>query len=413
MTAVPNIINVETIPVIDWIKSALSQSSILPPDKVYLNGYSARPEVKEAIESLAIAHKAGGAKAAQTAWNEQVARYIPDIAEVINRPRLIFHISELEKRPPVRWLIEGEIPERSTSVIFGAPEAGKSFQAVDYSAQIAQQYPIVYIAGEGGSGYYARYAAWLKHNGHKKAGHFHIIDRPVQMLDDRQVSWLIEESRPIKPVLIVIDTLSRCMVGGDENQQKDMGLFIAACDRIRMELDCAVLIVHHTGKSGESERGSSVLRGAADSMISVSNTEGLIKIECAKTKDGKHFPTRYCKRLTVEVVQNGETLTSCVLEAWQRVKSDPNELTANQYRILESLASELFSEGVKAPDLKIASQVDRSSFYTAINSLIRRGLVKKLGKGARLDPFVITPQGRQLISRAVNYNPSIDNGLSL
>lgn len=405
MSAAPNILPVETITVTDWIKKALSSDSILPISSVHLNGYGERAEVKEALESLALAHKAGGAQSANVAWKEQVSKAVPDIADIVNRPKLIFHISELESRPPVRWLIEGEIPERAISVVFGPPEAGKSFLAVDYSAQISLEQPIIYIAGEGGSGYYARYKAWLNHTGRKKPGQFNIVDRPIQMLNPQQVAWFIEEARHIRPVLVVIDTLSRCMVGGDENQQKDMGLFIASCDQIRLELDCAVMIVHHTSKSGDNERGSSVLRGAADSMVQVSNTEGLIKIESSKTKDGKHFATRYCRRLEVAVEQNGEMLTSCVLEAWNRVKVDPNELSQNQYRILESLASELFAEGVKAPDLKIASGVDRSSFYTAINSLIKRGFVNKLGRGARLDPFIITAQGIMAVRKTVNSSP--------
>lgn len=405
MTAAPNILPAQTVTVTEWIKAALTSDVLVPTSAVFLNGYGERAEVREAIESIAIVHKQGGNKAVATAWKDHIARVVPDIAAIVDRPKLIFHISELESRPPVRWLIEGEVPERALTVIFGAPEAGKSFLAVDYGGQIAREKPIVYIAGEGGSGYFARYKAWLNHNGHKKTGQFHIVDRPIQMLNANQVAWFIEEARAIRPAVVIIDTLSRCMVGGDENQQKDMGLFIAACDQIRLELDCAVIIVHHTGKAGDNERGSSVLRGAADSMIQVSNAEGLIKIESSKTKDGKHFLTRYCRRMEVAIEQNGEKLTSCVLEAWNRVKTDPNELTPNQFRILESLASELFSEGVKAPDLKAACNVQGSSFYTALNSLVKRGFAKKIGRGARLDPIIITPTGMAAVRKSVNSSP--------
>jgi RecA-family ATPase len=51
----------------------------------------------------------------------------------------------------------------------------------------------------------------------------------------------------------VIDTLARSMAGGDENAAKGVGEFIAAIDRLRG--DHAALVVHHTGKDGDRERG--------------------------------------------------------------------------------------------------------------------------------------------------------------
>ena len=55
-----------------------------------------------------------------------------------------------------------------------------------------------------------------------------------------------------RPALIIVDTLARCMVGGDENSAKDMGLFIAHADALRKETGATVLIIHHTGKNGRA-----------------------------------------------------------------------------------------------------------------------------------------------------------------
>ena len=42
-----------------------------------------------------------------------------------------------------------------------------------------------------------------------------------------------------------------------------MGAFVAGLDRIRAEYPCAQEVVHHTGKNGIVERGSTALAGAA------------------------------------------------------------------------------------------------------------------------------------------------------
>jgi hypothetical protein len=152
-----------------------------------------------------------------------------------------------------------------------------------------------------------------------------------------------------------------------------------------------------------------VLRGAADMMIAVTNEEGIIKIACGKSKDSKPFMHRYCRLQEIDIVQNNIPVTSAVLEAWQRVKVDAKDLTPNQARILECLASEIFSQGVRASDLKGYSNVSGSSFYTALNSLLKKGYAKKLGKGASIDPVIITHIGMDWIRDKSKINPEESN----
>jgi RecA-family ATPase len=53
---------------------------------------------------------------------------------------------------------------------------------------------------------------------------------------------------------------------GDENSAKDMGRLIDQVEWLKKNLGAAALIIHHTGKDGLRERGSSVLRAVADVM---------------------------------------------------------------------------------------------------------------------------------------------------
>jgi hypothetical protein len=69
----------------------------------------------------------------------------------------------------------------------------------------------------------------------------------------------------LRPSLVIIDTLARCMPGLDENSARDAGLVIEGLSRLAAACpSAAILIVHHTGKSGGGMRGSSALLGGVD-----------------------------------------------------------------------------------------------------------------------------------------------------
>jgi RecA-family ATPase len=48
--------------------------------------------------------------------------------------------------------------------------------------------------------------------------------------------------------LVIVDTLSRAMAGGNENSPEDMTAIVGNCDRIRAATGAHVCIVHHSGK---------------------------------------------------------------------------------------------------------------------------------------------------------------------
>ena len=70
-----------------------------------------------------------------------------------------------------------------------------------------------------------------------------------------------------------MDTISRVLPGADENLQKDMTIFVAACDAVRQAFKCCVTGVHHTSRSGNL-RGSTVFEGAADFILMIERESG-------------------------------------------------------------------------------------------------------------------------------------------
>jgi hypothetical protein len=100
------------------------------------------------------------------------------------------------------------------------------------------------------------------------------------------------ESMPVKPKLIIIDTLARATPGMDENCAGDMSRFISTCDYMKRNFGCAVLIVHHTGhRESNRARGSSALKGAMDFEIktTIDRRKSLITLDCTKMRDGAEF----------------------------------------------------------------------------------------------------------------------------
>jgi hypothetical protein len=230
----------------------------------------------------------------------------------------IYTIEQLLRLEPPSWLIEDVLPLGGLCALYGVPGGGKSFIALDMALSIAagvhwqghttKKGYVVYVSAEGGSGISKRVAAWLDYHHVSNTNPFLLsfvvstisvhpdskdIDAVIEQTVHRQdYQELLEahlapgESAP--PLFVIVDTLARCFVG-DENQQEDMGAFIAGLDHLREEHDATVLVVHHTNKMGDEERGSSAFRGACDAMLSIKVSDGHKYLKCSKQKDAEEF----------------------------------------------------------------------------------------------------------------------------
>jgi hypothetical protein len=166
------------------------------------------------------------------------------------------------------------------------------------------------------------------------------ITEPVNLLQSGDVAALLSALRglPDPPILLIVDTLARCMLGGDENSARDMGIAIGALDAIRAALGCAMIVVHHTGKSAETERGSSALRAAADTMFSLKRDGELLTVVIDKQKnavDGGELRGRLVR------IELPDGTSSCMVDADS--SSTPTTLGESARKALRALA-ELFDE---------------------------------------------------------------------
>jgi hypothetical protein len=216
----------------------------------------------------------------------------------------MFSTAEMMALPPPTWLIDSIIPSGGLVGLYGPPGVMKSFVAADIALSVAagglwqghevtRGYPL-YVCAEGSAGMGKRIKGWLQYRGLKpsQARAAWLTESVPVYADSDGMHRVIEriEEAEVVPDLIVIDTLARCF-DGDENQQADMGRFVAGVDRLRKEYDATVLVVHHTRLDGDRERGNTAFRGAADAMISLKREKGKLLLSCNKQKDAEEFDT--------------------------------------------------------------------------------------------------------------------------
>lgn len=269
-------------------------------------------------------------------------------------------IDEVMNRPPPTWLIDRHIPDKSVGFLYSEPGVGKSFLALDMALTVAHgldqwhgdpvkhsaEAAVVYIASEGSFDMGNRLKAW--HKAKQNSGYaqrFYLIEQTINFMNADDVARLLRtlaSVSPAKPVLVVVDTVSRALPGADENLQKDMTLFVRACDAVRDAYSCAVLGIHHAGKSGDM-RGSTVLLGAGDFVFRLARKKGATigTLTCEKQKaapDGWDEPYRFDvvrlegdeSSLVVERAENGigpsvaltPDVSASVLEAMRKAWDD-------------------------------------------------------------------------------------------
>jgi hypothetical protein len=216
-------------------------------------------------------------------------------------PIPVLSIADLRALPARKYIIDGWIFEDSLGFVYGDPGCGKSFLILDWLLHLAYKMPtwhgvpikspgpILYILQEDERGLINRIDAFKRHYGLvDDPEDFDIITLPLSFLNEACVDAVVQTVQALNKDyrLIPVDTVSRVLPGADENLQKEMTLFITACERIRAVFRSTVIGVHHTSKSGDM-RGSTVFRGAGEFVYKLEKEKGVkpIKVTCEKLKN--------------------------------------------------------------------------------------------------------------------------------
>ena len=216
-------------------------------------------------------------------------------------PRQLLNIESWDdiEDEPVEWLIDNVLPKRAFCALYGPPGSYKSFVALDIAEAVATGRPwmgrevqaagaVLYICGEGFGGIGARIKACKMHNRTQSGAEIYVIRAAINMRSSAEdfdllvasIKDLVERTG-VQFELVQIDTLARAFGGGNENNSEDMGAFIHNAGRIQRMLNCAMMVLHHSGKDAtKGLRGHSSLLGAVDTQLE------LLKIDATPNSSG-------------------------------------------------------------------------------------------------------------------------------
>lgn len=232
--------------------------------------------------------------------------------------------------------VEGLLGVGASSLIYGPSNVAKTFEVLDLCACIATGRPfrdelevdqgaVLILALEGRGGMLNRLEALRRRELITAETPLFLSFDHVELTTGTYGQRVAETCRKIEREdgvsfkLIVIDTLSRAMAGGDENSGRDMMIAVGEIDLIRGETGAHVMIIHHTGKDEtRGARGSSTLRAAVDTEIELSRPEGSL-ITTARVTKQRDFQIGPPMPFSLEVVElgvdrRGNPITSCVVK---------------------------------------------------------------------------------------------------
>ncbi|WP_287916640.1 AAA family ATPase [Comamonas sp.] len=323
-------------------------------------------EIKTATLQMFLNEVGGGIAPPEPEDDFEVWDKVDEPAQSVQRWRFL-SIEDVESLPPPRWLIPGMLTEGSLAAIYGAPESGKSFLAVDISMAIAggvdwhgrkvEHGGVLYIAAEGAPGLGKRFRAWKADKcAQGRRFDLHLMRDDLNLAAEKDggvrtfAQAMADELGSLR--LVVIDTLNQTAAGADENSAKDMGRYIASMKRLRDATGAAVVVVHHSGKDlSKGMRGSTALLGAMDTTIEVERaTDGRSLVATVKKqKDAERDPPM---RFNLEKVGDSLVLRPTVMA------DAPSDFAGGMDPILE-LARQAADERSGSIALKELAQIIR------------------------------------------------------
>jgi AAA domain len=281
--------------------------------------------------------------------------------------RLLFD-EDLQRRPPLRWLVKGVMPQVGIGAIFGQSGTFKSFLTLDLLAHISngrewfghrvKAAPAVYVPFEGQGGIPNRVKAWRLAQAAQRSSealfsvvppndirsNIAVIMDPINLRDqaDRECLVATLVGNGWAGGVLCIDTLAHASAGIDENSSA-MGEMITLFQELQSRLGGVILLIHHSGKNASrGMRGWSGLHAAMDFVIECERPEdsaGLLgEFVLTKVKDdtnGIRTPFKL-QSVQIGVDEDGDYVSSLVV--WP-LETDGDE-TDNPFKTVADEAAE-------------------------------------------------------------------------
>lgn len=196
---------------------------------------------------------------------------MPDLVE--------YSLDDLLSAPPLEWWVDGILPKGGLTLIAGTGGVGKSALLVDMSLRMAADRSfldthatriarVLYVAGEGVSGYGQRFQAAQKEHGIRvPADSIRLVADGFKLSDARQVERLTKRITEGRFDVVILDTLSSLSTIESENDNAEAArLMNAARSLVAGRPGASVIVVHHVNKESGTLRGASAFRDNVDAV---------------------------------------------------------------------------------------------------------------------------------------------------
>jgi hypothetical protein len=256
-----------------------------------------------------------------------VERFPLSIANPVQKK--FYSLDDLANLPAPKWLIRDVFEANSLVMLAGPAASFKSFLLIDWLLSLVcgrdwcgrktVQSKVAYVLGEGKASLFKRIQAWIAHNKPTAAElesirlNFRVTFDVPQLASKASVDNFLNNLmvEDFQPTVVAIDTFARSAVGLDENDARDVGLWIEQADRLR-QLGYCVIFLHHTKKNtefGVQYRGSTAIQGAMDTAMTLVRDTSYCTLTVTKQKDHDEGPQMRFRRILV----GGHDEGSCVL----------------------------------------------------------------------------------------------------
>jgi len=255
---------------------------------------------------------------------KSVGRYpTPELTITDDKPTQIklLTMEELVNRPAARWLIPNLIPDAGLGLLVSAPAAGKSFFLLELAQSICRGCPVfgdpallpersgwvLALLPEASASWGGRTQAFLDYHEVQLSDDFTCCIQPNNLADTDTWSAVMQTisaeigRRGEPPVLVIVDTLSASIPGLDENQQAAITPLMSNLQAL-VSTGICVIVAHHPSKAGGDYRGSSVLAGSCDWMISIVKTGNVREFRARKLRDAREIDN-----IAFEIIPHGES----------------------------------------------------------------------------------------------------------
>jgi hypothetical protein len=333
------------------------------------------------------------------ARHDAARKYQPGTLTQTGGLRLVMY-GDLDPAPRKDWVIADFLGAGELSCIAAAPGSGKSALATDMAGTVAAGRPwfgrhvkgggVLYVAAERAALVERRFAAFRFHHGFSQLS-LGIVSGSVDLRSSTAstteiVDIAAELPDPVR--LIVIDTVSRALAGGDENAPRDMGQFLRNVELLQ-STGAHILLLHHIPADGvQRPRGHGSLLAACDSTFRIDQSRTVRTLSIDKSNDAAEGGRIPFTLRSVELHRDEDTVTLApVVVPFDGPTPHPErkrKLSNKQDLALQTLHSLCVEQGKTLPTTyRLPPNLQAVQVSEWRQELERRGVIDKNGSNPR------------------------------